>query len=183
MAKRQLPSPEDLRQLLRYEPETGKLFWKERPLSAFDSVRSANSWNARFAGKPALSGINHAGYKAGRIGPRGILAHRAIWALVHGRWPDQEIDHVNGDRVDNRLENIREASRAENARNRGVKEKVGQTGYKGVQPYRNGRFVANIKANGRFIYLGIFNEARQAAAAYDAAARRYHGEFARTNFR
>jgi hypothetical protein len=97
---------------------------------------------------------------------------------VKGRHPRGEIDHRNGDRADNRIANLRECSRAENARNVTSRN---PSGFKGVRR-DDSRWRASITVNGKRIHLGTFDTAEKAAAAYDKAARRYHGEFARTNF-
>lgn len=111
MPAKELPDPEYLRQRLRYEPETGKLYWRERP-------DMPTGWNARYAGALAFNTPHKDGYRRGRIAGTSILAHRVVWAVVHGFWPTQEIDHENGDPADNRVANLREASRADNNRNR-----------------------------------------------------------------
>lgn len=113
MAKREILSSDELRQLLDYDPATGKLFWKERP-------DAAARWNTRYAGKEAFTSTNNNGYRQGRIHMVNNLAHRVIWALAYGRWPDfprEQIDHINGDRCDNRLENMRLVDATANARN------------------------------------------------------------------
>lgn len=106
MAKKSLPSPELLRKLLDYDPETGVLTWKERPRDFFESDRNWRWWNTRFSGASALSAIEGGGYKSGRIFGRPTKAHRVAWAIMNGSWPTGEIDHVNGDKTDNRISNL-----------------------------------------------------------------------------
>jgi hypothetical protein len=111
-----------LRQLLRYDPETGKLFWRERTAIMFaarcrSAEHNAASWNAQNAGKEAFKATGADGYYRGGVLKRQHLAHRVIWALVHGEWPADQIDHINGNRTDNRLKNLRAVSRIENMRN------------------------------------------------------------------
>ncbi|WEM05511.1 HNH endonuclease [Ralstonia phage BOESR1] len=89
------------------------------------------------------------------------------------------IDHVDGDRTNNRLSNLRLCTHAQNQLNRGV-TRNNTTGFKGVRP-SNGRFRADIQVDGRREYLGHFDTAREAAEEYDLHARRLHGQFARTN--
>lgn len=117
MASKPLPSPEVLRQLLRYEPDTGKLFWLHRAADLFPSKSAAKSWNARFAGAEALATDNGQGYLAGRINGRPLKAHRVVWAISYGEWPIGEIDHINGNPGDNRIANLRAVGRTENTRN------------------------------------------------------------------
>ena len=184
MAKRQLPSPEVVRQLLNYEPETGKLFWKERFPEQFSVGRAspdrmASGWNIRFAGKEAFTPINSKGYHTGAIWGKMLLAHRVAWVIVHGRWPEHFLDHINGNRSDNRLCNLREATHAENSRNSGLQSN-NTSGVRGVRlDARCGRWQARITVNQRQKHLGYFASAEEAAEAYAAGARKYHGEFAR----
>lgn len=117
MAKKPLPPAEELRQLLRYEPETGHLYWRERPIEMFPAEWLCRSWNSQHAGNRALTQTRH-GYNKGKILNTDYFAHRIIWKMVHGHDPVGEIDHINGDPFDNRLENLRDVSPMENSRNR-----------------------------------------------------------------
>lgn len=171
-------SAEELRKLLRYEPETGRLFWLPRPVGMFKA--KGETWNARFAGKEAFTAIQQDGYKIGKVFGRVLLAHRVIWALVTGEWPKNELDHRNRQGSDNRWANLREATRSENSRNTGVRSDS-ISGIKGVRWNKSAnKWVAEIKANGDRIYLGCFDTPEEAGASYDAAAKRHHGDFART---
>jgi hypothetical protein len=89
------------------------------------------------------------------------------------------IDHENGDSLDNRAENLRIATMAQNAMN---SSNIGKSGFKGVSRVASGKFIAKVTGNGRYEYLGRFKTAEEAARAYDGAARRLHGSFARLNF-
>lgn len=173
MAKRPLPSPEVLRQLLRYDPETGKLFWRQRD----DAPRK---WNVRFTGREAFTSVTTYGYRQGTVnGCGGYKAHRVAWAIYHGAWPPMEVDHIDGDRQNNRIDNLRLATSSQNKFNRTVNPKS-RSGLKGVEfDPRDGRFYAKIMANGRRHYLGCFANAEEAKFAYDRAAKSLHGDFAR----
>jgi hypothetical protein len=122
-------TPELCRQLLRYEPETGKLFWKARPASFFahsfnrwGGIKTAETnaliWNRKYAGKEAFT-ANSRGYRTGRMFDWQYFAHRVIWAIVYGEWPvvGMDIDHINGDKSDNRIANLRCVSHQENGQN------------------------------------------------------------------
>lgn len=104
---------------------------------------------------------------------------RLTWAVMGVR---ALFDHINGNQLDNRRSNLRIATKQENGRNSRKKRSGTRTRYKGVGIARGGKFVARIKADREQIRLGRFDTEEEAARAYDAAARRYHGEFARLNF-
>jgi hypothetical protein len=143
MAKRHLPCPTVLRLLLRYEPETGKLFWRHRSRVWFRTDGDQQRWNTRFANSEAM---NHdAGrYLVGTIMGHAVLAHRVIWALVHGEWP-AVIDHIDGDKHNNRIENLRSVTTTENNRNR-PKDVRNTSGHTGVRWCRvAGRWVMQIR--------------------------------------
>lgn len=184
MAARPLPDPELLRKLLRYDPETGKLYWLPRTPDMFNPGRrgrdaNCKRWNKHFAEKEAF-GICPLGYCRGRLFNQYVLAHRVVWALSYGYWPRALIDHINGDRADNRLSNLREATYSDNVCN-SARSKRNSSGYKGVfacsQP---GKWRARICKNGKSVNLGSFRSAKEAHAAYAAASDRYHGDFGRT---
>lgn len=178
MSAKELPSPELLRQLLRYEPETGMLFWLERPSSMFPTVRAAKTWNSRFNKKAAFSGTDTHGYRRGEIFGRGYLAHRVIWAHQTETWPTEQVDHINGDRLDNRWNNLRAATMTENMRNRRC-ERTSTSEYLGVSWDSNS---AKWRSQIGSRYIGSFVCEIEAAKAYDAAAILLYGAFANPNF-
>jgi hypothetical protein len=122
--KKTLPPQEYLAARLDYDPDTGKLFWKARTPDMFtDGKRprewSCANWNSKHASKEAFTSVSSIGYKTGLIDGVGYVASRIIWKLVHGYDPI-EIDHINRAKDDNRLCNLREATRSENCLNRGL---------------------------------------------------------------
>jgi hypothetical protein len=145
--------------------DTGQLTWLERVRSWFQDDRSHSTWNARYAGKLALTYIDPHGYCCGRLFDQPIKAHRAIWALATGAWPEA-IDHINGQRADNRLVNLRAVSSTENARN-ARKRQDNNSGVVGVCWDANRKkWLAT--ASGRFV--GRFDDFSAAVAARTAQA-------------
>jgi len=123
MAQPKMPSPEDLRKVIDYCPETGKMTWKVRSPDQFDAVARdpkdiAATWNKRFAGKPAFNSPTERGHLQGTVFGYHASAHRVAWAIHTGAWPTFDIDHLNGDPTDNRIDNMRDVTREINARNR-----------------------------------------------------------------
>jgi len=162
------PTYEQVAAVLHCEPVVGRLFWKCRPVEMFtdgehSAAHSAAKWNARYAGKEAFCSEKD-GYRTGVIFKRKYRAHRVIWLFVHQKWPDFEIDHVNGVRHDNRLVNLREASRAENSKNLRVRDS-NTSGVQGVSWNKDlNKWYAYIIVDGRTKYLGISDEFQVAVA-------------------
>lgn len=183
MAKPQIPTPHDLRQLLRYEPKAGNLFWRERGVEWFNSgpnrtaLHKCRNWNSRYSLKRAFTAHDAHGYLVGSIFDVKYKAHRVAWVLVHGEWPVGDVDHINGDSSDNRASNLRLATRSENMRNRGA-TKRGTSGLKGVS-WDSGRrlWKAQIRHNYKNSFLGRFESEADAHAAYIDAMNQLHGGF------
>jgi len=170
MTDKKPPSPSILRELIDYDPETGALVWRVRDVSFFtDGKMSAlgamNIWNARFSGKPALSykGLN--GYFKGAVLGRWYLAHRVAWAIYSGSWPKNEIDHINGDRLDNRIANLRSVTSQENSKNTAIGSN-NKSGIVGVY-WEKDRFlwVAIIHHSGKRKFIGHFKSKDEAIEA------------------
>ena len=157
---------ERLRELLDYAPGTGLFYWRQRRGSA-SAGREAGTWQTL-------------GYRVIQIDQVPHYAHRLAWLHVYGEHPIEEIDHVNRDRTDNRIANLRQCSRWENARNIST---CSASGFRGVyrSSTRSLRWRAKIAVNGGSIHLGFYDTAEEAAAAYDSAARLHHQEFASPN--
>ncbi len=160
---------------LRYVPSSGKLYWRERPASHFRSSGLQRSWNERFSGKEAFTATHGAGYLHGTLGGKTVLAHRVAWFLHCGSWPEGEIDHINGLRTDNRIKNLRVATRQQNAANNAAS--AGHSSkYKGVSKSKD-KWVAYIAGS----WLGTFKCETAAAIARHKADIARNGPFARPN--
>jgi hypothetical protein len=159
--------------ILDYNSDTGVFTWRRRPDAPL-------WWNVRYAGQIA-GGRDAHGYLTLRIADRAYKAHRVAWCCVTGSMPpaDAEIDHVNGDRKDNRAANLRLADDQQNAANARIR-KDNKSGFKGVSWHRRLRkWQAQINDGGKRRSLGYFDNPEAAKRAYDTRAREMHGEFAR----
>lgn len=172
MVAKPLPPQALLRQLLHYEPETGKLFWKPRDSAFFASQKSCNNWNSQRSGKEAFAFIDDRGYCVSCILGRKFSAHRIIWKLVYGDDP-RDIDHINGDRSDNRVSNLRSVSRLTNCRNKKLQSN-NTHGHIGVYLEKEkGLWRAQIRISGVLKGLGRFKDFNDAVAARKAAEIEY----------
>ena len=172
----------DWHRYFTYNPETGDLIRKGRDPSSFTNRRMFNSWTTKFANKPCGGKrLKANGYPAAiyvRVENRFYCAHRIIWEMHHGVIPSGLlIDHRDGNPFDNRLDNLRVATRAENNRNRrlGIDS---TTRIKGVSKSSHA-FVAYLTVNNKRVHLGSYQTNGCAAVARAKAALRYHGKFAR----
>lgn len=177
-------TPKEVSELLDADMDNGKLKWKYRPEAQFPAgYRAYRSWNARFLDKEAFTAVNNHGYKVGTLFGKIYTAHRVVWAIAHGEWPSDQIDHINGLRVDNRLCNLRLTSNSRNHKNQKMPA-TNTSGVVGVRlEKRTGAWVAAIYDCGRRHYLGTFSEKDEAIAARKAAEVRfgYHPNHGRQN--
>lgn len=135
------------------------------------------NYNAK-AGDVAGTVDRSTGYVKVNFDGKVRLAHRLIWALCHGDQPPRQIDHIDCNRSNNTIENLRACTPTQNLINR-----VGKRALKGVSFHKAaGKFMAQIRVGGKNIYLGLFDDEVSAACAYDAACVVNYGEFARPNF-
>jgi hypothetical protein len=163
----------ELASLVAYDPLTGQLTYLERPRGYFKSDKSWKTWNTRFSGRPAMNVKNSRGYLVGRVNNTSMKAHRAAWALHYGRWPTYEIDHVNGNKMDNRIENLRDVRTSENGKNR-PKQRNNTSGVTGVgYTQTTGKWFARIKVSQKLIHLGYFNTKEGAVRSRLLAENRY----------
>lgn len=166
-----------LRRLLCYEPETGKLYWLERPVEMFeDGVQKTAEqlcswWNGRFAGKEAFTAKGVYGCRTGRIFGQTYYAHRVAWALHFSAWPPHDIDHEDGNRSNNRIHNLRAATHQMNMQNKKLYSS-NSSGCHGVSfTRRTKRWQAYITVNRKRRHIGYFDTQDAAIAARQTAER------------
>lgn len=150
---------EELQRLLEYDPHTGKF---TRRISRFKHR----------AGE--VAGFVHPfGYVHIGVNGRQYKAHRLAWLYVHGTWPDGEIDHIDRNKANNTLANLRVVTRKGNVENTGP-TKRSKSGIKGVSwKAQCKRWQAQITHNRKKIYLGVFKTAQEAQLAYEKAAKQF----------
>lgn len=153
----------DLKKQLSYNPDTGIFIWIEKRAGVkFNSVAGSYSKQGYFR-----ITINHIEYKA----------HRLAWLYMTGEMPKEFIDHINGDRLDNRFCNLREATNTQNNYNTGMLP-TNTSGIKGVRiNKKTGRWHAQASVKGKNKHLGMFETAEMAKAAYDSFVKMLHGDF------
>lgn len=152
---------EALRSILSYDPQTGLFTW----------IKQVGTQG--IIGRVAGSSITK-GYRSIKIAGVRYMAHRLAWLYVHGIWPADQIDHINGCTSDNRMANLREANSVENQQNRAINTN-NVSGYPGVcWNIHRRKWQADIRIGARRIYLGLFATAEAAGAAYDSAKAIHH---------
>ena len=171
----------DWREHFTYDEANGNLTWKHRPKEAFKNKQAFGAWTRKYAGR--IAGCLTRGYILVRIGNRLYRAHRIIWEMHHGPIPSgMVIDHVNKDRADNRLSNLRLATPLQNGANSKAR-KHNTTGLKGVMAAcsshnRVKKWRARIRHEGVTRYLGYFHTKEEAHCVYMAELEKLHGAFA-----
>lgn len=157
---------EYLKSILVYNPKFGIFYWKKNQGTA----KAGN-----------IAGSDSHGYIRIGINGKGYLAHRLAWLYIYGYTPKM-LDHINRDRSDNRIQNLRLCTYSENLRNCRYKNR-GQSKLRGVGWHKkSGKWVARIRDGVRQIHLGLFTTEIDAAKCYDENARKIHGSFATVNF-
>jgi hypothetical protein len=151
---------ERLKQLLHYDPSTGVFTWKKR--------------RGRCSAGAVAGSTNIDGHIKISVDKRYYLAHRLAWLHTYGRFPDRDIDHINRNPGDNRIENLRLATKGENQQNRSV-SKNNKSGYSGVHWEESAKkWVASIYLNNKVISLGRFKSKEDAVSARQEAKKKYH---------
>ena len=163
--RKQLPSQKRLLELFTYNPDTGEVR---------RNFERGGHKAGSLCGTPKATG----GFMASADGQFYVL-HRLIWVYMTGEDPGGYLDHKNGDPSDNRWSNLRQCTQSQNNCNKKVQSN-NRTGLKGVHRMKNGRFRSRVNLRGKYYDLGCFATAAEAKAAYDAASKVIHGDFARS---
>lgn len=156
-----------LRQVLSYDPDTGTFVWA---VDKSQAIRAGDV--AGHVHKPS-------GYRTITIDGRAHYANRLAWLHAHGEFPAGEVDHIDRDRDNSSLRNLRIATRSENCSNRVYED--ARSGFRGVFPHGR-KWRARISINRKQQHIGLFPTAKDAAVAYDAKALATFGPFAVLNF-
>ena len=155
-----------LKEILSYDPQTGNFVWLEH--------------RGRVNKGDIAGTINHAGYVAINTHGKRYMAHVLAWLYMTGEWPAEEVDHINGQRSDNRWTNLRAATRQQQQFNMPAHQDS-RHGTKGVHLYKEKYWCAKIRLNGRQTHIGTFKTKEAAEEAYNKAAAEYQKEFAVSN--
>lgn len=157
---------EYLKEILEYDPDIRKFRWLIAP-------------NGRVKIGDIAGSLHHSGYWYIGINRKDYAEHRLIWLHCYGEFPENFIDHIDGNRSNNEISNLRTCNRQENNRNVGIRES-NTSGFKGVSLYRDKvRYIAQIMLEGKKTHLGIYSTPEEASEVYQASAKLHHGEFYR----
>lgn len=167
MIHKPLPSSDRISQLLTYDKLSGNLYWKIDQSNFVKSGMMAGS----------ISGNN--GYVRIKLDKVMYAAHRLVWKIHFGYDPVHHLDHINGNKIDNRIENLREATNSQNiaAGKVGRISKSGKVGVYFVK--KSGKYIAGFRKNRKYNYLGLFLTLEEAEYAYNKAIKEAFGEYVR----
>lgn len=151
-----------LKTLLHYDPQTGHFTWKtDRP-------------GGRVKAGDRAGTTHYSGYRYVTVAGATVTEHRLAWFYTHGLWPCDDLDHINRVRHDNRLDNLREATRSENCQNQPIR-KSNKSGVTGVYYHKvSGKWVATINANKKQLHLGVYDTLEEAVQVRRDAEREYY---------
>jgi hypothetical protein len=173
-----LVCPKLLKRLMRFDHEDGILWWLERTPDMFTSgFRTAEGncgvWNHRYAGEKAFTSVNGGRYYYGNIFNKKYRAHRVVWALHYGEWPEHQVDHINHNGLDNRVNNLRVVTNQENGKNANISSR-NSSGITGVS-WSNDRqkWYSYITVDGKMQSLGCYANKGEAASVRKKAEQKH----------
>lgn len=178
MANNQLPTIETLHKLLICDAVAGTLVWRERDASMFKNGKQSaehncNCWNGKHANKAAFITTHSRGYKKGSVLGVQLYTHRVIWAMETGEWPVDQIDHEDHKRANNKFGNLSEASSQTNGKNQSM-HNTNTSGHTGVVWYKRcSLWQSQIVVNGKYIFLGRYEDINEAISARKFAENQY----------
>jgi hypothetical protein len=164
-------SPEDIRRLFSFD--NGRYYWQPRPLCDFKTKQAHAAWNTKYAGTEAMRKAVRGGYKQICINNRLYGAHRVVWVFHYGEWPADQIDHIDGNRGNNDLANLRVVTNAENCRNQ-RRRSTNVSGHTGIHWNKECRkWHVQLLVGGVKRYFGLFDNIEDAVAARAKANAEY----------
>jgi hypothetical protein len=158
MADKILSAPR-LNEVVSYDAATGGMTWAE-------------SIGSKVAGTP-VGRLLKAGYLRARIDGQAHYVHRLAWLYFYGKWPQNLIDHIDGDKTNNRIANLRDVTSSVNQQNRSKPRRDSVSGLMGVRASQ-GKWCATIRVDGKDCFLGYHSTPEAASAAYQSAKSRSH---------
>lgn len=169
-------TPEYIKECIYYDKDTGIFTWKVRPSHHFNNDHGMNTFNSKYSGKPAGTIDSSNGYLRINILNKRYYAHRLAWFIEYGYWPSNHIDHINGNKLNNKIDNLREANSSENSQNQKRARKDNKSsGLLGVSfNKQHNKYEANINVNKKRTKLGFFNNKEEAHDAYLKAKSELH---------
>ncbi|MNK14266.1 AP2 domain protein [compost metagenome] len=172
MKYKTLPTQEYLEECFTYDPETGLLYWKERPLHHFKNEHGWNTFNSKYSNKQAFTCRDANGYFVGTLDGKQFKAHRIIWKVVHGTEPET-ILHDKGRTDDNRIEKLSSDSHYKNMLDQKLRVD-NSSGISGVSWYYDRqKWCVRISVNGKVKNLGYFTDLEEAKARRQSAELEY----------
>jgi hypothetical protein len=154
---------EYVKECLEYNPETGLLKWKERPLEHFKSENDCKRWNSKYANKKAGT-LSSSGYIDIKISSVIYRAHRIAWLIFYGKWPKDQIDHNDGERSNNKIDNLSDVPNSINGKNQAIRID-NNTGHVGVKKTIHATWRASIMVDGIAYDLGTHKNIEEAIKA------------------
>jgi hypothetical protein len=164
---------ERLKQLITYNKQTGIFIWKYRSENEFCSNPAYKKWNTRFANKEA-GGIAGRGYWYIKVEKTQQRAHRLAWLYIYGEFPIYELDHIDGNKLNNKIDNLRISSRSQNMQNKRKTSASNSLVILGVRKTPSGKYSSCIGFNKKYKYLGTYETPDEAFNAYVEEKRKIH---------